>query len=117
MKKIFVLMLGLVAGTASFAQNAVNEVPVANVSMTSDHKIKLVVKPEMAKATIVLRDLAGHLLYTNTVNLRTGINQTFNIDDLAFGTYQLAVTVGQQSTVKTFVIEEHPAQTVVTLQS
>ncbi|WP_338874480.1 hypothetical protein WBJ53_02565 [Spirosoma sp. SC4-14] len=65
----------------------------------------------------MLRNLAGHQLYTSTGDLCQGIKQKFIIDELATGMYQVAVIAVNQSTIKTFVIEEHPAQTGVSLQS
>ncbi|GAB2557335.1 T9SS type A sorting domain-containing protein [Spirosoma aerophilum] len=117
MKNILLLMLGLVAGTASFAQTTPGETPDANLALTSSHKLKLMVGQQDAKGTIALIDNAGHILYNDSVNLRKGINQNFNIDELASGTYQIVVKIGKQSIVKTFVVDEKPAQTVVTLNA
>ncbi|MBN8825876.1 MULTISPECIES: T9SS C-terminal target domain-containing protein [unclassified Spirosoma] len=117
MKKLFILMLGLVAGTASFATTTANENPVAAITLTADNKVKLVIAPEDAKATIALQDREGHLLYTSSVDLRQGVKQKFNINELSVGTYQIAVKVGEQSTIKTFVIQERPAETFVMLES
>lgn len=117
MKKLFILMLGLVAGTASFAKTTTNQAPATAITLTADNKVKLIVAPEAAKATIALQDREGHLLYTSSVDLRQGINQKFNINELGVGTYQIAVKVGDQSTVKTFVVQERPAETFVMLES
>ncbi|WP_080059491.1 hypothetical protein [Spirosoma aerolatum] len=117
MKKLFILMLGLVASTASFAKTTTNEAPATTITLTADNKVKLVIAPEAAKATIALQDQEGHLLYTSSVDLRQGIHQKFNINELSVGTYQIAVKVGEQNTVKTFVIQERPAETFVMLES
>lgn len=117
MKNILLLMLGLVAGTASFAQTTQGETPAANLVVTSTHKLKLMVGQQDAKGTIALVDNAGHVLYNDSVNLQKGLNQNFNIDALSSGTYQVVVTIGKQSIVKTFVVDEKPAQTVVTLNA
>ncbi|GAB4038097.1 T9SS C-terminal target domain-containing protein [Spirosoma gilvum] len=117
MKKLFILMLGLVAGTASFAKTTTNEAPAAAISITSDNKLKLVIAPEVAKATVALHDQAGHLLYTESIDLRQGVTQRFVLDELSTGTYRVDVKVGDINTVKTFVVQERPAETFVMLES
>lgn len=118
MKKILTLMLGLVAGTASFAQIIDSTTPSTNLVVTADNKLKLIVSPEPARATIILRDMDGHVLYrNNSVDLQKGINQKFNLDELATGTYQLAVTIDKESTVKTFEVGVVPAQKVVKIDA
>lgn len=118
MKKVLTLILGLVAGTASFAQVADSTTPSTNLYMTADNKLKLIVGPETAKATIILRDMDGHVLYrNNAVDLQKGISQKFSLDDLTTGTYQVAVTVGKHSTVRTFEVGVVPAQKVVKIDA
>ena len=106
-------MLGLAAGTASFANPTTPTAPTANLAITTDQKLNLTISPEEASAMVVLRDLDGHVLYRNQVNLLQGFNQKFNISELPLGTYQIAVTVGKQSTIKTFEVGVQPSQTVV----
>jgi hypothetical protein len=114
MKKILMLMLGLAAGTASFANPiTTSTAPSANLAVTADQKLNLTISPEEARAMVVLRDLDGHTLYRNQVNLLQGFNQKFNISELPVGTYEIAVTVGKQSTIKTFEVGVQPSQTVV----
>ena len=117
MKKIAMLMLGLVAGTASFAQTTDSNAPAAAVTITSDQKLKLVVGRDEATATISLRDNEGHTLYTENVSLHNGVRQNFDVATLAGGAYQLSVAVGKNTVVKTFVIETQPAQKFVALRS
>ncbi len=117
MKNIVILMLGLVASTASFAQTTIDKTPAATVSVTTDNKVKLIVAPEEAIATITLRDADGHVLYVSNQNLRDGVRQYFNIAQLAYGIYQLSISVGKESMVKTFEVKEIPSQQVVTLAS
>ena len=117
MKNVFILMLGLVASTASFANSASKNEPSADLAVTTDHNIKLTVGAEEAKAVVILRDVDGHVLYRNQVDLQQGFNQKFNISELPTGTYQIAVTVNKQSTVKTFEVGVQPAQTVVKIGS
>ncbi|WP_157815869.1 hypothetical protein [Spirosoma pollinicola] len=117
MKNVLILMLGLVIGTTSFAQTTEHITPVATVSITTDQKLKLVVDREDAVASVTLRDTQGHLLYSSNVNLREGFTQKFNIDELTAGSYQLAVAVGNDSFVKTFVVADQPAQKLIALRS
>ena len=108
-------MLGLVAGTASFAQTT--QEPQATISITNDQKVNLIVGKGEATAIVILRDAEGHILYSENVDLRNGIKQRFNIAELANGTYQLAVTIGNDVVKKTFTIDEQPAQKVVAFRS
>jgi len=110
-------MLGLVAGTASFAQTTVSKTPATSVSITADQKIKLIVARDEATAAITLRDADGHVLYSENVDLSNGLRQQFNIAELANGTYQITVAVGQDTVVKTFVVGEQPAQKVIAIRS
>lgn len=117
MKKVIALMLGLVAGTASFAQTT-SPAPVANVILTSaSEKLKLFVAPEAATATVNLMDAEGHVLYTHKVDLQKGFRQDFNIAGLEPGTYQIAVRTGSQAVIRTFVIDDVPAQKQIILQA
>ena len=117
MKNVLLLMLGLVAGTASFANSTTPAAPSANLAVTTDHKLNLTIAPEEAKAVVILRDFDGHTLYRSQVNLQHGFNQKFNLTELPTGTYQIAITVGQQSTVKTFEVGVQPAQKVISIGS
>ena len=117
MKNVLLLMLGLVAGTASFARTTISKTPETSVSITADQKIKLVVARDEATAAVTLRDAEGHVLYRENVDLRSGLRQQFNIAELANGTYQIAVAVGQDTVVKTFVVGEQPAQKLVAIRS
>lgn len=117
MKNTLILMLGLVAGTASFAQSTTFKTPETSVSITADQKLKLIVAREEATAAVTLRDADGHVLYRETVDLRNGLYQQFNIAQLANGTYQLAVAIGKDTVVKTFVVDEQPAQKLVAIRS
>ena len=110
-------MLGLVAGTASFAQTTESKTPVTSVSITSDQKLKLIIGRENTTALVTLRDPQGHVLYSSSVNLRDGLLQKFDINQLDKGLYQLAVTVGDDVITKAFVIDDQPAQKIVALRS
>ncbi|GAA4419699.1 hypothetical protein GCM10023187_54260 [Nibrella viscosa] len=121
MKKIIArvtiqLMLGLVAGTASFAQSTDN--PTPDVVITSaNQKLQLYVAPQTSTATIKLHDNVGHLLYINTANAAKGVRQTFDLTNLEAGTYRLSVVKDGQTVEKTVVVENVPAQKQVTLQA
>lgn len=117
MKNTLILMLGLVAGTASFAQTTTPKTPETSVSITTDQKVKLIVAREEATAAVTLRDADGHVLYRETVNLRDGLYQQFDITELVSRTYQLAVAIGKDTVVKTFVVDEQPAQKLVAIRS
>src|ERR1700712_1820549 len=117
MKNVFILMLGLVAGTASFANTTGVKTPETAVGVTNDQNLKLIVGHEDATATITLTDDKGHVLYVNHVNLHDGLQQKFNIAELNGGSYKLVVAVGDDAVVKTFVIKDQPAQKVVAFRS
>ena len=117
MKNTLILMLGLVAGTASFAQTSSSKTPETSLSITSDQKVKLLMAREEAMAAVTLRDALGHVLYSETVNLHNGLRQYFNIAELTNGTYQIAIAVGNATVVKTFVVDEQPAQKLVAIRS
>ena len=119
MKKIIMLMLGLVAGTASFAQQTVSSgtaTPTPLVSVTADHKLKLIIGQQTALAIVSLWDANGHQLYTERVSLQDGLYQKFNLTDLVSGTYRLTVTTGSETATRTFVVDEKPAEKQVILQ-
>ena len=110
-------MLGLVAGTASFAQTTDDKTLQTRVSITNDQKVKLIVGRDQGMAQISLRDADNHVLYTKKVDLSDGLRQYFNIAQLENGAYQLEVAVGNENVIRTFVIGEQPAQKVVTVNS
>jgi hypothetical protein len=79
MKKTILLMLGLVAGTASFAPKSIAQTidtptPLARVVMTDNQKIKLFVQPILAEGEVAITDASGHSLYTSTMNLKKGLD-------------------------------------------
>ena len=110
MKKGILVMLGLVAGTASFAQETTPQTPAAallqtRVIATPDQKIKLFVQPQSTKGEITLRDDQGHPLYTETVSLKNGLGQQFDITRLGVGTYKLTVATSTETVTKTFIVQ------------
>lgn len=122
MKKTILLMLGLVAGTASFAQESNAQTsaaaePQVHVMATSNQKVRLFVQPEASKGKIVLLDEEGHSLFTETVALHEGINQQFDIAQLATGKYRLQISTDAGTVTKTFIIQPVPHDTFVVLES
>ena len=121
MKKIM-LMLGLVAGTASFAQQSYSPTiasgePQVHLMATDNQKVRLFVQPEVTKGSIALLDGQGHSLYKETVALNKGISQQFDIAQLATGKYSLTITTPTGTVTKTFVIQTVPQETFVVLES
>ncbi|MCF0055377.1 hypothetical protein [Dyadobacter sp. CY356] len=116
MKKILLLVLGLVAGSASFANTNNDSKLSAKTSVVENEKVKLVIAPMNAKARLELMDSEGHLLYSSRVNLSHGIKQVFDVSHLENGLYQLSLSVGDEQTVKTIDITETTSQQVVTFQ-
>ncbi|MBO0935530.1 T9SS C-terminal target domain-containing protein [Fibrella sp. HMF5335] len=122
MKKVIVLMLGLVASTASFAQQVAPEgtvaaTPQTNMFITADQKIKLFVEALPATARITLSDAAGHALYAIRVPLNHGYGQQFDISNLGVGLYRLTVSTAAKTTTNTFVIQPLQPQTFIVQQS
>ncbi|QHW00901.1 DUF3244 domain-containing protein [Spirosoma endbachense] len=117
MKNVFILILGLLAGTVSFAQTQPGNAPETSVSITTDQKLKLIVGREETTATITMRDENGHIIYTDKVGLQNGLYQKFDIAQLNEGTYELAISVGNDTVVKSFVIESQPAHKLVAFRS
>ena len=122
MKKTILLMLGLVAGTASFAQESNSQTfastePLVYMSTTTNQKVRLIVQPEASKGKIALLDEMGHALYTETVALNEGIIQQFDIAQLTSGTYRLKVTTPTSTVTKTFIIQPVSQERQVVLES
>lgn len=120
MKKVRTLALGLALtlslATATFA-GQLTDVPQISVAATADAAVKLLVASANGTGQITLRDEAGHVLYQSNVNLQDGLNQRFDVSELATGTYQLSVTNGRETATKTFVVEEKPASRAVVFRS
>ena len=122
MKKTIMLMLGLVAGTASFAQQSYSPIivsgePQVHVMATNNQKVRLIVQPEAARGRVNFLDEQGHSLYTENVALHKGVVQQFDIAQLATGKYSLTITTPTGSVTKTFVIQTVPQETFVVLES
>ena len=122
MKKTIALMLGLVAGTASFAQQTPSQTPATdspqtNLIITPDQKVKLFVQPLAANGRLSLLDEQGHVLYGANVSLQKGFGQQFDITGLPVGTYRLLIKANNETATKTFVVQPVPEQTFVMQQA
>ncbi|RYF67147.1 MAG: T9SS type A sorting domain-containing protein [Cytophagaceae bacterium] len=116
MKKILILMLGLVASTASFATTNTPAKAAAvqtHLVMTHEHKIKLYVQPMQTKGQLIIRDANGQSIYAETVNLQKGLSQQFDVSGLGTGTYQLTLATGSDTLTKTFVVQNSPNESFV----
>lgn len=103
-------MLGLVAGTASFANTTTPAVSVSQTRlvMTTDQKLRLYVQPVQTKGELSIQDAAGQAVYVSTVALQNGLSQQFDVSDLGTGTYQLTLKTGDQTITKTFIVQANP---------
>ena len=115
-------MLGLVAGTASFAQQTPTQVPASDTPqtrlvITPDQKVKLFVQPMASNGELALLDAQGHVLYGINLALQKGFGQQFDISNLPIGTYRLVVKTNGESVTKTFVVQPVPNQTFVMQQA
>ena len=118
MKKILSLLLALTVSAASFATQPASTEPTAYLTLATANKVRLFVGQEAAKASISLWDAAGHQLYFERVNLEKGaFHQSFDISNLAEGTYQFVISTGETTVTKTLVVEIKPAQRTVEVKS
>ena len=114
MKKIALLMLGLVAGTASFATTTTTpENAQTRVVMTAGQKIKLYVQPLQTKGQVAILDANGREMYSQNVALGKGFSQQFDLSNLSNGTYHLTLNTGNETVTKTFVVQANPNESFV----
>ncbi len=115
MKKILTLMLGLVATTASFANQPTTapETAQTRIVMTAGQKIKLYVQPLQSKGQVAVLDARGQTVFTETVSLQKGLSQQFNFANLSTGTYHLTLATGNETITKTFVVQANPGESFV----
>ena len=115
-------MLGLVAGTASFAPKSIAQAtntptPQARVVMTADQKIKLFIQPVQVEGEVAITDANGHSLYTSTMNLKKGLGLQFDVSGLSAGTYRMTLKTGSEVVTKTFVVQPVPYESFVVLNA
>ncbi|GAB4044229.1 T9SS type A sorting domain-containing protein [Spirosoma jeollabukense] len=110
MKKVLMLILGLAAGTASFANPSTPQTAAAqpHLVMTPEHKIRLYVQPRQAKAQLAIWNTNGQAVYTQQVALQKGLSQQFDFSNLGTGTYRLTLTTGNETLTRTFVVQADP---------
>lgn len=115
MKKVLILMLGLVASTASFANPTIPQTSAVQtrVVMTPEHKIKLYVQPLQTKGQLAILDANGQAIYTQHVALGKGFSQQFDVSSLGTGTFRLTLTTGNETLTKTFVVQANPDESFV----
>ena len=115
MKKILILMLGLVASSASFANPSTPKTSAAqtHLVMTPEHKIKLYVQPLQAKAQLAILDANGQAVYSQNVALQKGLSQQFDVSSLGTGTYRLTLTTGSETQTRTFIVQPNPNESFV----
>lgn len=115
MKKVLILMLGLIASTASFANHTITqpETTQTRLVMTANHKIKFYVQPMPTKGQLAIRDVNGKAVYTATVALDKGLSQQFDFSGLGTGTYRLSLNTGAETLFKTFVVQANPNESFV----
>lgn len=114
MKKLTVLMLGLVASAASFASPS-DSTPQATVAVASENKVVLTVAPEDVIAVVNLKNEMGRILYQEEADLQKGIRQNFDMSQLGEGTYQIEVWTGKTKSTKNILIQTKSAAKVVTV--
>lgn len=109
-------MLGLVAGSASFAQQTTANDPDVIVQ-SANQKVQVYVAPQTTEATIRLLDEVGHTLFLKTGSAANGLRQKLDLSELEPGSYQLTITKAGQTIEKTIVIATVPAQKQVSLKA
>ncbi|MVM33447.1 T9SS type A sorting domain-containing protein [Spirosoma sp. HMF4905] len=115
MKKVVILMLGLVASSASFAHQSTTQPTAAQARlvMTAEHKIKLYVQPLQTKGQLAIWDANGQSVYTTTVALQNGLSQQFDFSNLGAGTYKMTIATGTETLTKTFVVQANPNESFI----
>lgn len=118
MKKLLSLMLALTVSAASFATQPTSTEPTTYLTLATANKVRLFVGQEDTKASISLWDATGHQLYFERVNLQKGaFHQSFDVSNLAEGTYQFVISTGDATVTKTLVVETKPAQRSIEVKS
>lgn len=115
MKNVLILMLSLVASTASFAHPSVPQhtATQTRVVMTTEHKIRLFVQPLQTKGQLAIWDASGKAVYSQNVALQKGLSQQFDFSNLSIGTYRLTLKTDNEILTRTFVVQEDPNDSFV----
>ena len=80
--------------------------------LSDGNKLRLSIGKQAAEATIEVSD-QQHMLHRQTVDLRAGVIQQFDLSQVDAGTYRIRVTIGQEVTAKTIQIGSFQQRTVV----
>ena len=118
MKKVLILMMGLVASTASFATPSTPQTTAAQTRlvMTPEHKIKLYVQPLQTKGQLAILDGSGQSVYSSNVALQKGLSQQFDISNLGTGTFRLTLKTDNATITRTFVVQANPNESFIVQQ-
>jgi hypothetical protein len=79
--------------------------------LTDAGKLKLSMGQQNVMATIKLTN-GSKTLYKNSIDLRKGAQQSFDLSQIGEGTYQIEVTIGDEVTTKTVQIGQVNERTV-----
>ncbi|GAB3920157.1 T9SS type A sorting domain-containing protein [Larkinella terrae] len=113
MKKIGMLMLGLLAGTVSFAHQPLTSTTPARLVMNTENKIRLYVQPLQSKGQLAIWDANGRPVYFSTVALQKGLSRQFDFSSLSAGTYRLTLQTNAETVTKRFVVQANPNESFV----
>ncbi len=119
MNTLFALALACTLSTAPNDDHKINSRETSTyvvtdkfaIWLTDAGKLKLAMGQHPGKATVELRNEKGRM-FIETVDLRKGAHQTFDLSDVATGTYQIQVKIGDQVTTKTIQIDRVQSRTM-----
>ena len=107
MKNILLLMLGLAAGTASFAHELApqDKTLLTHLVMNDRDRIRFYVQPLQTKGQLSIQDANDRIIYQQTMSLKKGLRQQLDISNLAAGTYRLTLSTEQKTVTQAFVVQ------------
>lgn len=121
--KSVVLAIGIAAlSNATFAQSKLEKDVTPVEASTTEAKARieevgqlrfkvLVSNPTSQKATVLLRDDEGNVLFSQYVN--SSYNRTFDLNNLGDGKYKFTVITGKQRLNHEFSIETKTSRTIL----
>lgn len=111
MKKVLTLMLGLALSTASFAlpTHPSTEPEASSLQtmmyVTKAQKVQIAIGQHQNRAIVELRDEKGRVLDQQVVSARQkAVKLSYDVSNLANGTYSVTVKAGKETVTKTFTI-------------
>ncbi len=111
MKKVLTLMLGLALSTASFAlpTHPSTEPEASSLQtmmyVTKAQKVQVAIGQHQNRAIVELRDEKGRVLDQQVVSARQkAVKLSYDVSNLANGTYSVTVKAGKETVTKTFTI-------------